>query len=216
MPEIREGDGVFEGSIDGRTVPRGFWGYGGGLDGNGDCMAANGGNARDSQGDSHERRESLSAQHSHRRNGRNRRPDIRLRPWLHRQHPPLPGSRFRSVYLHDLRGDPGTAVGALFAGRISNTIGRKRTMVIVALEYAVLFLSALGALGGSLTFGIFLLLSLFAIAFVYALAPETKGRHSKLSEPTGTTAVAGQTRRRRPKPGPTAELRRSPGERIFA
>ena len=40
----------------------------------------------------------------------------------------------------------------------------------------VVFLSALGALGGSLTFGIFLLLSLFAIAFVYALAPETKGR----------------------------------------
>ena len=110
----------------------------------------------------------------------------------------------------------GQLLGALFAGRISNTIGRKRTMVIVALEYAVLFLSALGALGGSLTFGIFLLLSLFAIAFVYAQAPETKGRHSKLSEPTGTTAVAGQTRRRRPKPGPTPELRRSPGERIFA
>jgi SP family galactose:H+ symporter-like MFS transporter len=40
----------------------------------------------------------------------------------------------------------------------------------------VVFLSALGALGGSLTFGIFLLLSLFAIAFVYALTPETKGR----------------------------------------
>jgi sugar porter (SP) family MFS transporter len=40
----------------------------------------------------------------------------------------------------------------------------------------VVFLSALGALGGSLTFGIFLLLSLVAIAFVYTLAPETKGR----------------------------------------
>jgi MFS transporter, SP family, galactose:H+ symporter len=37
----------------------------------------------------------------------------------------------------------------------------------------VVFLSALG---GSLTFGIFLLLSLVAIAFVYNLAPETKGR----------------------------------------
>jgi SP family galactose:H+ symporter-like MFS transporter len=40
----------------------------------------------------------------------------------------------------------------------------------------VVFLSALGALGGSLTFGIFLLLSVVAIAFVYNLAPETKGR----------------------------------------
>jgi sugar porter (SP) family MFS transporter len=40
----------------------------------------------------------------------------------------------------------------------------------------VVFLNALGALGGSLTFGIFLALSLFAIAFVYTLAPETKGR----------------------------------------
>jgi len=40
----------------------------------------------------------------------------------------------------------------------------------------VVFLSALGALGGSLTFGIFLLLSLVAIVFVYTLAPETKGR----------------------------------------
>jgi sugar porter (SP) family MFS transporter len=40
----------------------------------------------------------------------------------------------------------------------------------------VVFLNALGALGGSVTFGIFLLLSLVAIAFVYTLAPETKGR----------------------------------------
>ncbi len=39
-----------------------------------------------------------------------------------------------------------------------------------------MFLSALGALGGSLTFGIFLVLSVFAIGFVYVLAPETKGR----------------------------------------
>jgi len=38
------------------------------------------------------------------------------------------------------------------------------------------FLSALGALGGSLTFGIFLVLSIFAFFFVYALAPEVKGR----------------------------------------
>ena len=40
----------------------------------------------------------------------------------------------------------------------------------------VVFLNALGALGGSVTFGIFLLLSVVAIAFVYTLAPETKGR----------------------------------------
>jgi sugar porter (SP) family MFS transporter len=40
----------------------------------------------------------------------------------------------------------------------------------------VVFLSALGTLGGSLTFGIFLALSVVAIAFVYVLAPETKGR----------------------------------------
>src|ERR671914_1138610 len=40
----------------------------------------------------------------------------------------------------------------------------------------VVFLSALGALGGSVTFGIFLALALVSFAFVYALAPETKGR----------------------------------------
>src|ERR671929_119017 len=40
----------------------------------------------------------------------------------------------------------------------------------------VVFLSALGALGGSLTFGIFLVLSSVAFFFVYALAPEVKGR----------------------------------------
>jgi len=40
----------------------------------------------------------------------------------------------------------------------------------------IVFLSALGALGGSLTFGIFLVLSALAFVFVYVLAPETKGR----------------------------------------
>jgi sugar porter (SP) family MFS transporter len=40
----------------------------------------------------------------------------------------------------------------------------------------VLFLSALGALGGSLTFGIFLVLAIVSWVFIYALAPETKGR----------------------------------------
>jgi hypothetical protein len=40
----------------------------------------------------------------------------------------------------------------------------------------VVFLSALGSLGGSVTFGIFLALALVSFAFVYVLAPETKGR----------------------------------------
>ena len=40
----------------------------------------------------------------------------------------------------------------------------------------VVFLSALGALGGSLTFGIFLGLSILSFVFIYVLAPETKGR----------------------------------------
>lgn len=40
----------------------------------------------------------------------------------------------------------------------------------------VLFLNALGTLGGSLTFGIFLALSVAAFFFIYVLAPETKGR----------------------------------------
>lgn len=40
----------------------------------------------------------------------------------------------------------------------------------------VVFLSALGALGGPLTFGIFLGLALISLVFIYALAPETKGR----------------------------------------
>jgi len=40
----------------------------------------------------------------------------------------------------------------------------------------VVFLGALGALGGSVTFGIFFALALVSLAFVYVLAPETKGR----------------------------------------
>ena len=40
----------------------------------------------------------------------------------------------------------------------------------------VVFLGALGSLGGSVTFGIFLALALVSFAFVYVLAPETKGR----------------------------------------
>jgi len=40
----------------------------------------------------------------------------------------------------------------------------------------VVFLSALGSLGGSLTFGIFFLLGIVSFVFIYALAPETKGR----------------------------------------
>jgi MFS transporter, SP family, galactose:H+ symporter len=40
----------------------------------------------------------------------------------------------------------------------------------------VVFLNALGALGGSLTFGIFFVLAIVSWVFIYALAPETKGR----------------------------------------
>ena len=40
----------------------------------------------------------------------------------------------------------------------------------------IVFLNALGALGGSWTFAIFAVLSALAFAFVYVLAPETKGR----------------------------------------
>jgi MFS family permease len=40
----------------------------------------------------------------------------------------------------------------------------------------VVFLNALGALGGSLTFGIFLVLAVLSLLFIYRLAPETKGR----------------------------------------
>jgi len=40
----------------------------------------------------------------------------------------------------------------------------------------VVFLRALGALGGSVTFGIFLALAVLSFIFIYRLAPETKGR----------------------------------------
>jgi sugar porter (SP) family MFS transporter len=40
----------------------------------------------------------------------------------------------------------------------------------------VVFLSALGSLGGSLTFGIFFVLAIVSFVFIYLLAPETKGR----------------------------------------
>jgi MFS family permease len=40
----------------------------------------------------------------------------------------------------------------------------------------IVFLSALGALGGAWTFAIFVVLSVVAFVFVYVLAPETKGR----------------------------------------
>jgi len=40
----------------------------------------------------------------------------------------------------------------------------------------VVFLSALGSLGGPLTFGIFCGLAIISFIFIYALAPETKGR----------------------------------------
>ncbi|MDQ3913647.1 MAG: sugar porter family MFS transporter [Actinomycetota bacterium] len=40
----------------------------------------------------------------------------------------------------------------------------------------VVFLNELGALGGPLTFGIFCALAILSFVFIYALAPETKGR----------------------------------------
>jgi hypothetical protein len=40
----------------------------------------------------------------------------------------------------------------------------------------VVFLNVLGALGGALTFGIFCGLAIISFIFIYALAPETKGR----------------------------------------
>src|SRR5919202_1543839 len=40
----------------------------------------------------------------------------------------------------------------------------------------VVFLNELGALGGSVTFGIFLVLAIVSFVFVHSLAPETKGR----------------------------------------
>lgn len=40
----------------------------------------------------------------------------------------------------------------------------------------VVFLNALGALGGAVTFGIFCVLAIVSWVFIYALAPETKGR----------------------------------------
>jgi SP family galactose:H+ symporter-like MFS transporter len=40
----------------------------------------------------------------------------------------------------------------------------------------VVFLSALGTLGGSLTFGIFFVLAIVSFVFIYLLAPEIKGR----------------------------------------
>jgi MFS transporter, SP family, galactose:H+ symporter len=40
----------------------------------------------------------------------------------------------------------------------------------------VVFLSALGTLGGSLIFGIFFVLAIVSFVFIYVLAPEIKGR----------------------------------------
>ena len=40
----------------------------------------------------------------------------------------------------------------------------------------VVFFNALGALGGSVTFAIFLVFAMFSLLFIYRLAPETKGR----------------------------------------
>ena len=59
----------------------------------------------------------------------------------------------------------GQLFGALFAWRISNTIGRKRSLALVS------------------------------FAFVYALATKPEDDHWRRSVPTGTTAAAGPRRR---------------------
>jgi len=69
----------------------------------------------------------------------------------------------------------------------------------------VVFLNALGALGGAFTFGIFLALSVFAIGFVYALAPETKGR--QLEEIRGYWYNGGRWPEETAEASPTAEAR---------
>ena len=59
----------------------------------------------------------------------------------------------------------------------------------------VVFLSALGSLGGSLTFGIFVALAIVSFVFIYLLAPEIKGRQLwRRSGSTGTTAPSGRMR----------------------
>ncbi len=57
-------------------------------------------------------------------------------------------------------------------------LGLSTFMVSVVTATVVLgqLLGALGALGGPLTFGIFLALALLSLLFIYRLAPETKGR----------------------------------------
>jgi len=46
----------------------------------------------------------------------------------------------------------------------------------------VVFLNASGALGGSLTFGLFLALALSSLISIYRLAPETSGRWPEAAE----------------------------------
>src|SRR5215212_4726710 len=142
MRKGREGNRVFEGSSVRRTVPWGIQGHGDGVEGDGVCMTASGSNARGSQGGGDERRESLS------------RLNILIA---------TTAAIVGLIYGYDLGSIAsallflvpafelstfmtsvvtaavvlGQLLGALFAGRISNTIGRKRTMVFVALGYAV-------------------------------------------------------------------------------
>jgi MFS family permease len=119
----------------------GVQGQGDGVEGDGVCMTASGSNARGSQGGGGERRESLS------------RLNILIA---------TTAAIVGLIYGYDLGSIAsallflvpafelstfmtsvvtsavvlGQLLGALFAGRISNTIGRKRTMVFVALGYA--------------------------------------------------------------------------------
>ena len=69
--------------------------------------------------------------------GRDHRHSLWIRPWLHRQRhtlsaPDLDLSTFM-VSVVTATVVLGQLFGAFFAGRITNTIGRKRAMVLVAL-----------------------------------------------------------------------------------
>ena len=99
----------------------------------------------------------------------------------------------------------GSIAGALVAGRLANAIGRKPTMILVAITYAVFailsglaqslvsldvarfflgviigpyVLSALESLGGTATFAMFAALAVVSFASVWWLAPETKAGDS--------------------------------------
>ena len=70
----------------------------------------------------------------------------------------------------------------------------------------VVFLNALGALGGVWTFGIFMALALLSLLFIYRLAPETKGR--QLEAIRGYWYNGGRWPEETAETSPTADARR--------